>query len=504
MNLALLLARLVLTVVFVVAGVAKLADLVGSQQTLRDFGVPAPLARPLGVLLPLAELTVAVTLLFPVLAWWGALVAGALLLLFAVGIGANLVRGRTPDCHCFGQLHSTPAGWPTLLRNLVLVAIAGFVVALGRASAGLSPLDWVGALPVAQRLELLSGLVLFGLLVLEGWGWLQTMRQQGRMLLRLEALETQPAAAGSAIQSGTAHGLPVGTPAPAFRLAPLFPSSQPAEMITLEMLRAKGKPVVLVFSDPDCGPCTALLPEASRWQRDYAGKLTLVFVSRGIAKANRRKASEHGITQVLLQQDREVAEAYQAYGTPSAVLVRPDGVIGSPLAQGADAIRVLVTQVASLPALYTLPMVALSNGNAGKSVPSQPAGPKMGELAPVFALPDLSGKTISLADFRGEKTLVLFWNPDCGFCQQMLDDLKAWEANSLGGVPRLLVVSTGTVEANKALGLRSPVVLDEGFHVGHLFGAGGTPMAVLVDADGSIASQVAEGASAVFTLAGAS
>jgi thiol-disulfide isomerase/thioredoxin len=33
-------------------------------------------------------------------------------------------------------------------------------------------------------------------------------------------------------------------------------------------------------------------------------------------------------------------------------------------------------------------------------------------------------------DFRGEESLVLFWNPGCGFCQQMLADLKEWEASS--------------------------------------------------------------------------
>ena len=34
----------------------------------------------------------------------------ALLLAFVGGIVVNLARGTTPDCHCFGQLHSEPAG----------------------------------------------------------------------------------------------------------------------------------------------------------------------------------------------------------------------------------------------------------------------------------------------------------------------------------------------------------------------------------------------------------
>src|SRR5436305_1632520 len=131
MSVVVLLARLVLAVVFLVAGIAKLADLAGSRQALRDFGVPAQLADPFGLLLPLAELAVAVALLFPATAWWGAVGALVLLLLFVGGIGYNLAHGRQPDCHCFGQLHSAPAGWPTLIRNLVLAAIAGIIVVFG-------------------------------------------------------------------------------------------------------------------------------------------------------------------------------------------------------------------------------------------------------------------------------------------------------------------------------------------------------------------------------------
>jgi uncharacterized membrane protein YphA (DoxX/SURF4 family) len=75
MDLALLLARLMLAIIFVVAGLTKLTDLGGWQQTLLDFDVPAPLVRLFGVLLPLVELAVAGALILPVFAWWGALVA---------------------------------------------------------------------------------------------------------------------------------------------------------------------------------------------------------------------------------------------------------------------------------------------------------------------------------------------------------------------------------------------------------------------------------------------
>jgi peroxiredoxin len=144
--------------------------------------------------------------------------------------------------------------------------------------------------------------------------------------------------------------------------------------------------------------------------------------------------------------------------------------------------------------------------NCGKvhaAAPTVPAAQKVGEEAPAVKLPDLEGNTVELADFRGEETLVLFWNPGCGFCQQMLPDLKEWEATSPEGAPRLLVVSAGSEEANRGMGLASPVLLDQQFATGRAFGASGTPSAVLVDSESKVASDVAVGAPAVWELAGA-
>jgi hypothetical protein len=72
-----------------IAGLAKLADLASSQQAVRDFGVPAKLSTPFGVLLLVAELAVAEALVPTGSAWWAALGALALLLLFVVGIAFN-------------------------------------------------------------------------------------------------------------------------------------------------------------------------------------------------------------------------------------------------------------------------------------------------------------------------------------------------------------------------------------------------------------------------------
>ncbi|HZY57747.1 MAG TPA: redoxin domain-containing protein, partial [Rubrobacteraceae bacterium] len=381
----------------------------------------------------------------------------------------------------------------------------------GREGAGPSAVSWLAGLSPAQLMALIVGLVVLSVVAAQWWFLVHLLRQNGRLLVRIEALETRLGMGGTlpsqngAVPVQPPAGLPVGCQAPAFSLSGLY-----GETLTLESLRALGRPVMLFFTDPNCGPCNTLLPEIGRWQQEHAEKLTVSLISRDDPEENRAKAAEHGLQHVLLQKDREVSEAYKAYGTPSAVLVQPDGTIGSPVVGGAEAIRALLAYAVGERA--QLPMQPQAQGepcpNCGKVHPAAghaaqavPAGLKVGEPAPEIKLEDLDGNTIELKDFRGEEVLVLFWNPGCGFCQQMLPNLKEWEANPPEGAPKLLVISAGTVEINEEMGLRSPVVLDQQFAAGRAFGASGTPSAVLVDREGKVASEVAVGAQAVLALA---
>ena len=514
MDAALLIARLVLAAVFTLAGVAKLLDLEGSRKAIIEFGLPAVVASPLALLLPLAELGVGAALIPASSAWWGALGALGLLVLFVMGISINLARGRTPDCHCFGQLHSAPAGWKTLARNAVLAALAGFVVWSGYegGGAGASALSWVGALSAAQLLSLLGGVGVLALLAGQWWFLVHLLRQNGRLLVRLEALEASIATDGSVApsQNGTpvppAEGLPVSSTAPEFSLSGLH-----GETLTLEALRAPGKPVMMLFTDPGCGPCNALLPEVGRWQEEHQEKLTLALISRGDPDENKTKAQEHALRNVVLQKDWEVSESYEVRGTPSAVLVSSEGKVASPVAGGEEGIRALLSYaVGERAQLPMQPHQPQAQGqpcpNCGKvhaGAPTMPAARQIGEPAPEVKLADLEGTTVELEDFRGHETLVLFWNPGCGFCQQMLPEIKHWEENRPEGAPTLLFVSAGTEEANREMDLTSPIVLDQNFAAGRAFGASGTPSAVLVDAEGKVASEVAVGVPAVMELAGA-
>jgi peroxiredoxin len=501
----LLVVRLLLSLVFLAAGVAKLADRARTRQAVADFGVPSSIATPIATLLPIAELGIGLALIPASSAWWGAVGACGLLGAFIVGIGINLARGRTPDCRCFGQVHSAPIGWQTLVRNALLAGAGSLIVVQGRADPQLSVGDLLQDLSAQEVALLVAGVVLVGAVILGGTLLFGLLRQNGRLLLRIEALE-QRLSEGADIRPDVqaeepSAGLPVGSKSPGFTLSGIR-----GETLTLDFFTASQKPTLLVFARPGCAPCEALVPELERWQEEHSLDMSVVVISEGTPEINREKFGRHRLPFVLVQRGREVAQGFHADGTPSAVVIRPDGTVGSHLAEGSDQIRRLIQQTigaAHAPTRQPLPVVpGLPAGNGGgNGAAPAPAGVAVGQAAPSITLADVHGRQVDIANVRGKKTLLLFWNPGCGFCQQMLDDLKAWEANRDKTAPRLVVVSTGSVEANKALGLKSPVLLDQNFTVAPAFGANGTPMAVLLDERGRVASRLAVGGPEVLALA---
>lgn len=507
MDLAVFGGRALLAIVFTIAGIAKLIDRTGSRKAVEDFGVPPSLAAPLAGILPAIELAIAVALVPSSSAHWAALAACVVFILFSLAIFINLVRGRQPDCHCFGQVHSSPVGSSTLARNGVLAAVAGFIAWQGWTDPAPSATTWLGQLSGAEAIGLVAAISTVGVLAIQGWFVLHLLRQHGRLLVRLDALQVA-VGRGAAdllvdVNEGAA-GLLVGSEAPEFALAGLH-----GETLTLAALRSAGKPVLLLFTAPGCGPCESLMPEVAQWQQDHARALSIALISAGPTEAVAAVAREHGLRNVLRQDAWEVAESYRYQGTPSAVVVGPDGRIATPLVAGPDAIRSLYSH--SLGGLRPVPVeLGRANGNGhdphhgnGHDLHHhrRPTVPQIGEGAPTLQLLDLDGQTQDLGELLGEETLVLFWNPECGFCERMLSDLKAWEDQPPEGAPRLVVISAGSIEANKAMGLRSPVLLDPRSEAMEAFGASGTPMAVRVDAEGRIASSLAVGAPAVLALA---
>jgi peroxiredoxin len=332
---ALIAIRVLLVGVFAAAAVGKLADLEGSRAAVRDFGLGRRSAAVAGTLLPAVELSIAIALIPSATAAGAAGAAALLLVAFSVAIGLNLAAGRRPDCHCFGQLHSAPAGPGALARNLILAGLAAFVAIGGRDDAGPSLLGWIGTLGTATA-------VLLGLLVVVTAGGavvvLALLRQQGRLLLRLDAIEAALGRAGirlpetldPAEQALFVAGLPERSPAPGFEVPSIDGGNR-----SLEDLRTPGLPLALVFVDPSCGPCRDLLAELSNRAGEETG---VAVISSGDADANEALAAEYELADLLVQDGNEVAMAYEIRATPSAVLISPEGEIASRVAQGRAAI----------------------------------------------------------------------------------------------------------------------------------------------------------------------
>ena len=313
--------QLVLAVVFLTAGVGKLLDLAGSRQAMRDFGVPDRAATIAGTLLPVVELTIGVALIFAPSARWGALAALALLLMFIAGIARAMARGEEPDCHCFGQIHSAPAGPLTLARNAALAGCAAVIVAYG---SGPAVDAWVNARSTSELVA--AGAAICAVAAV---AYALSLRVEIARLKRdLNIAQTGAAAAGP--------GLPVGADAPAFALRDLQ-----GETVSLTALRELGQPVLLIFMSPGCGPCAAFLPTIQRWQQSLSARLTPAIITTGTAEQN-AVFTEHGLEHVLLQDEREVADLYGAQYTPSGVFVTPGGKVASPPGEGQQGIEPLV------------------------------------------------------------------------------------------------------------------------------------------------------------------
>ena len=85
----------------------------------------------------------------------------------------------------------------------------------------------------------------------------------------------------------------------------------------------------------------------------------------------------------------------------------------------------------------------------------------------------------------------------------MHGDVKAWEQRRPDGAPGLLVVSAGAVDDVRNESFSSVVLLDPEWTASTALGADGTPMAMLVDGDGRVASPLVTGAAAALELLGA-
>jgi len=127
--------------------------------------------------------------------------------------------------------------------------------------------------------------------------------------------------------TASAAGLKAGEPAPGFSLKSLG-----GEQITLKSLLAKGH-VMLVFWETQCVYCYAHIKDFNALQKQYQNKgLTIAAINfLGEYESEVQEYVIDNDVQYLVLADRlnniDVAEAYKVIGSPTIVMISPDGKI---------------------------------------------------------------------------------------------------------------------------------------------------------------------------------
>lgn len=339
------------------------------------------------------------------------------------------------------------------------------------------------------------------------WIGMQLIRQNGRILLRLEALEQQltqrntvpERSPGSQAAPRQPQGLPIGSVAPAFTLPDLSGTLH-------SLAQWQGQRLLLLFFNPNCGFCQQMVTDLSALPIDGAnGHLLPLVVTTGDAETNHTLVMKQGIRcPVLRQEQMEVAAQYQAHGTPMGYLIDEAGKIASPLTVGAQALLALARA-------YQKPAPASAQANGHKKHKGNRSlaesrinrsGLKEGTPAPPFTLPRLDGGELSLADYRGQRVLLIFSDPQCGPCDLLHPQLEQLHRRTPD--VSVVMVSRKGVEENrqkvKKHGLTFPVVLQNAWEISRQYAMFGTPIGYLIDADGIVAAEVAVGAEPILAL----
>lgn len=362
-------------------------------------------------------------------------------------------------------------------------------------------------------------LFIFGLITgcvaIAGCSWLswQLLRQNGRILLRLEELEKRldefddPQA-----------GLPPGSPAPDFDLPGLN-----GERKTLADFR--GQSLLLIFFNPGCGFCREMVPrlaalERSRKSEGEHSPVTLaatnghplpLIITRGDMEQNRQFFAEHPVEHpVLVQQKTEVSDAYAAKGTPGGYLIDAEGKIASELALGAERLLELANETARAGEAGS----PLTNGEENERANRfrnhslarskiKRDGLKPGTPAPDFQLSRLDGRgELSLSALRGRRVLIVFSGPHCEPCNELAPRLEKFHRKRPD--VEVVMISNGEPDENRAKvkehGLTFPVALQQSWAISRRYAIFATPAAYLIDQEGVITRDVTAGAEPILNL----
>jgi peroxiredoxin len=346
--------------------------------------------------------------------------------------------------------------------------------------------------PVSAVLIALEALTLISIWIM----LYQLMKQQGRILLRLDALADNEMAEHTG-DTGPSTGPAVGTAFPSFSFPDLA-----GHTIALEDFR--GKRVLLVNWSSQCGFCDLIAPDLSKLQPDFLKEnVQLLLVSQGTAEADGKLAQEHGLLcPILLMKGARPPEPLQSLGTPAAYLLDEQGKVAKAVAVGAEQVPALARESVGQDSKKRK---RLRGERALGESRIERNGLKPGTPAPSFQLPDIHGSTVSLEEYRGHRVLLVFSDPHCGPCDDLAPQLARLHQEHRDNNLAIIMVGRGDAEENRSKaerhGVEFPVVLQEQWKLSKEYGIFATPVAFLIGEDGLIKKTVARGVEEILALA---
>lgn len=494
-------APILLALVLVVSGVAKLVNLSTAQDAFVSLRLPTFLVRLRAPqILPFAEIVLAIALLVTSgpLAVLVAVAALCVFVAYLVVIVRALGFDESVTCSCFGKLGLGAVDRFTAVRNAILVALA--VLTLVDATHGHS---------VVHRMSQFNGgqwLWLGGVLAAIILTW----------LIAGDRGDDAPTAAPNHSAGDTDEYL--RAPIPFGRLR--RPDN---ETVTFRAL-ARSEAVLLLYVSPTCGSCVQVIEKARTWQRETDAVHTYLVLPMAPT------STPHGLADpedfdLLFDPESEMYNLFQT-GTPTAILLGADGYLAGGPVVGFEPVAELLDDILAqlgedteetgavseagrepVPAAAHTPDGSGESGTELRPVAGQTATPSTTggailEPVPVAAPPVVDDADteylrhptpygllerpdgtavplISLAD--AAPTVLLFVSPSCSPCQTVIRATPTWRT-ALGPIPVAFVVGDASalpLLENLIPGEVGDVYIDPQARVNQTFAAGNPGMVAL-------------------------
>lgn len=297
-------------IVLGVAAVTKFRDPAHVAQAMRSLRIPGiAMHRVVGWVLPSVELVLAATLLVGAgeVLLWASGAAVLLLVAYLVVILRAVGFAEPVTCGCFGALGLGLVTWRTVIRNLALVALAGFALAL-EVAAPYASAGWVARVFLVATVALV---------LVAGYLSADVPPEPGRK--SGEGREPTQASLGETVRVQLTDG---------------------REVAVLALVGQR--PALFVHLSLSCDPCRRLVEPLHTW----AATVPALQVICVMPLLDPRTPPRLAAPLIPVFDTRGEFAAAMPQGTPAAVLVGTDGLVAAGPLTGTDAIRQLVDEIA--------------------------------------------------------------------------------------------------------------------------------------------------------------